>query len=160
MQDEMQKSTFETMKKLFFKVMGASLKGAKNLVVKVHKETKSHKMRSTKALLKNNKGSGIHIEKGLDEKLAKAVEKELIRHNQDYFIEKIDDKYNITVIGNNKTLVDELKEKCQTSAYNTKKPIKIDLNIFRKQAKIERAKSIERMQERTNPVKHRSINNR
>ena len=160
MQDEMEKSTFETMKKLFFKVIGGTFKVGKGLALKIQKDIKPHKMKGTKALLKNNKGSGIHIEKGLDKKLAKALEKELIRHNQDYVIEEKDGKYNITVIANNKTLVDELKDKCLDSAYKTKKTFKADLNVFKKQAKIERAKSIERMQERTNPIKHRSIDNR
>lgn len=114
--------------------------------------------RNIRALLKHNKGAGIYVEQGLDKTLASALAKDLSLHNQDYVLEKANDgQYKLTVLSANKTLVDELKNRCMNKAYKPKKIKIAKLDIFKKLAQKEIAKSIERKQERTLPQKHKEV---
>lgn len=128
------------------------------------KETAFTGKRSMQRLIKKYPNQGIHTEKELSKDDADKIIKELKKFKIDYALNKIEDTkqagefhYELTVVGGNKSIVDDLKDKYGIDKEKNNEDIKpVKKNLVKNlKNKTQKAKSLN--SERQAPVKHRDI---
>lgn len=153
----------EKMQEVIKAPIRAILRGLGKLFSYLKEKTAFHGKRSMKHLIKKYPNQGIHTEKELSKDDVDKIIKDLKKFKIDYSLNKIENdkdnpKFELTVVGGNKSVVQMLLNKYDINKDKGEKkhdkPVKKNL-LDNVKNKVHKAKSINK--ERQAPVKHRDI---